>query len=213
MKHQENITERYLDSCRKEFWQAVFQLEIEYLAHHLAGSREVLSVGCGPAILEAGLSGHGFFVTGMDAAPEALKFAPGKVRTVAARAEQMPFAASSFDAAIYVASLQFVSNYHKALAESVRVLRADGKLIVMLLNTASAFIKDKLSDSHSYVQRLLHTNVGEIEKAIPSAFRVRTEYFMGVKDGKPFATTDSRDTLLYVITGRKIPEGFKDKRL
>jgi len=210
VKHQENITERYLDSCRKEFWQAVFQLEVNYLAHHLAGSRDVLSVGCGPAILEAGLSEHGFLVTGTDSDLEALKFAPRKVRTVAARAEQMPFAASSFDAAIYVASLQFISDYHKALAESVTVLRANGKLIVMLLNTASAFIKDKLSDSHSYVQRLQHTNMSEIETAFPSAFRVQTEYLMGVKNGRLFGTADPSCALLYVITGTKVSMESKE---
>jgi ubiquinone/menaquinone biosynthesis C-methylase UbiE len=112
-----DISERYIESCRKEFWQKVFQLELEYLIEHLEGCRDVLSVGCGPAIIEGALAERGFNVTGLDVSQEALNCAPDKVRTVVARAEDMSFPESSFDAVIYVASLQFVDDYRKALRE------------------------------------------------------------------------------------------------
>jgi hypothetical protein len=35
MKDIRSIDGRYLESCRKEFWQKVFQLELEYLVEHL----------------------------------------------------------------------------------------------------------------------------------------------------------------------------------
>ena len=125
MKDSEDISERYLGSCRNEFWQKVFQLELAYLIQHMQGCRDVLSVGCGPAIMEGGLARRGFNVTGLDVSQEALNCAPDQVRTVASRAEDMSFPESSFDAVIYVASLQFVEDYRKALQKSVSVLRPE----------------------------------------------------------------------------------------
>jgi hypothetical protein len=66
------MSKRYIESCRKEFWQKVFQLELEYLIEHLKGCSGVLSVGCGPAIIEGGLAERGFNVTGLDVSQEAL---------------------------------------------------------------------------------------------------------------------------------------------
>ena len=102
--------ERYLESCQMEFWRNVFRAELDYLLQHLEGSREVLSVGCGPAIIESALSELGFLVTGLDVSQEALACAPDHVRTIAGRAEDMDFPKSTFDAVIYVASLQFIED-------------------------------------------------------------------------------------------------------
>lgn len=93
-------TEGYLRACQTDFWSAVFEVEIEYLLEHLAGCEDVLSVGCGPAIVEGALSERGFRVTGLDVSREALDRAPDTIRTVAASAEDMPFPESSFDAVI-----------------------------------------------------------------------------------------------------------------
>ena len=112
-------SERYLESCQTEFWQGVFRAEIDHLTRHLEGSEDILSVGCGPAIIESGLSERGFRVTGLDVSRETLNCAPDHIRTVAARAEDMPFPESSFDAVIYIASLQFIENYRKAIEQTV----------------------------------------------------------------------------------------------
>ncbi len=45
-------TERYLKSCVSDFWQQVFATELDYLLQHLKPEDEILSVGCGPAMLE-----------------------------------------------------------------------------------------------------------------------------------------------------------------
>ena len=83
--------DRYITSCGKEFWQKIFAYELAYLASNLKGCREILSVGCGPAIIEGGLVKHGFNLTGLDVSREALGRAPDDVRTVEACAEKMPF--------------------------------------------------------------------------------------------------------------------------
>ncbi len=203
--------EQYLRSCRTALWQAVFRAETEYLVPLLEGSRNVLSVGCGPAVIEGALTGRGFRVTGLDISREALDQAPDTVRTVAGRAEDMPFPESSFDAAIYVASLQFIEDYKMALENTARVLRPGGKLIVMLLNPASEFFKEKSRDPNSYVNKIRHANLNEIEGAIAENFSVRAEYFMGLEDGKIAECRDPGKSVLYVIAGAKRLARLKKK--
>jgi wyosine [tRNA(Phe)-imidazoG37] synthetase (radical SAM superfamily)/SAM-dependent methyltransferase len=197
--------ERYAQSCRQEFWKGIFRREIEYLLRHLKGSTDVLSVGCGPAIMENELSGRGFRVTGLDVSREALALAPERVGRVAARAEDMPFPASSFDAVVYVASLQFIEDYAKALENTARVLRPNGTLVVMLLNPESSFFKEKLGVAHSYVHGLRHTGIADIERAIAARFDIRTEYFLGVKGDRIFESRDATEAAVYAIMGTKLP--------
>jgi len=203
--------DRYMRSCRTEFWKGIFRAEIDYLLEHLRGSKSVLSVGCGPAIIGSALSERGFRVTGLDVSQEALDRAPDRVRAVAARAESMPFAESSFDAVIYVASLQFVEDYRKAIEKTAHVLRPGGRLVVMLLNPNSPFFRGQFRDPNSYVHRIRHTKIHEIESAIAERFQVHGEYFMGVKEGIVFESRDAATAALYVISGirKHMKEGRK----
>lgn len=196
-------TEKYLEACQTEFWRNVLRAELEYLLQHLEGSSEVLSIGCGPAIIESGLSERGFRVTGLDVSQEALACAPDRIRTIVGRAEDMDFPEPSFDAAIYVASLQFIEDYRKAMEKTARVLRSAGKLIVMLLNPQSAFYKEKSQDPASYVQKIRHTNLAEIESAIAEHFDIQTEYFMGVRGGNLFKSQAADEACLYIIRGTR----------
>lgn len=200
-----NITERYIKSCRKDFWQKVFQLELVYLVEHLKGCRDVLSVGCGSAIIEGELAKCGFNVTGLDMSKEALNCAPDSVRTIAVRAEDMPFPASSFDAVLYIVSLQFIENFRKAIEKTTLVLRPDGKLIVMLLNPESSFFKGKLRDSNSYLYKIRHSGLREIEDALAENYWVQTEYSLGVKGDTIFASQEATEAVLYIIRGTRKP--------
>ncbi|MBN1594723.1 class I SAM-dependent methyltransferase [candidate division FCPU426 bacterium] len=193
--------ERYRQSCQSGFWQAVFKAEAEYLARHLQGCTDVLSVGCGPAVVERELSGRGFRITGLDVSPEALDGAPDVVRPVVGRAENLPFADRSFDAIIYVVSLQFMEDYRQAVEEAARVLRPKGKLLAMLLNPESGFYKSKMADPSSYVRKIRHVQTGEIEECAREKFQVENEYFLGVKDQALTKSRDSREAALYVIRG------------
>lgn len=196
-------TEQYMKSCQTDFWKTAFEVEIEYLLQHLAGCKNVLSVGCGPAIIESALGGRGFHVTGLDVSREALDRAPDTIRTVEANAEDMPFPASSFDAVIYVVSLQFIENYEIAIKQTARVLRPDGRLIVMLLNPGSSFFKEKFSDPSSYVRRIRHTELGEIEDVIAEDFDIQTEFFLGIEGDTIFKRRNVADAALYIIRGTK----------
>ncbi|MBN2313250.1 MAG: class I SAM-dependent methyltransferase [Sedimentisphaerales bacterium] len=195
--------DEYLKSCKTEFWSNVFKAELEYILEELKGTKEVLSVGCGPAIIEAGLAEQGFNVTGLDISNEVLNQAPDSIRTVVGPAENMDFEDGSFDAVIYVASLQFIKRYQEAIRKTVDVLRPDGKLIVMLLNPVSEFFKEKLKNPGSYVNKIKHINLCEIEAIIAKYFIVKTEYFLGIRERDIFETRNPKLSSLYVIKGDK----------
>ena len=192
-----------MQSCRSEFWKDVFKAELNYILQELKGAKDVLSVGCGPAIIEAGLAEYGFNVTGLDVSKEALDQAPDVIRTVVGLAENMDFTDHSFDAAIYVASLQFIEKYEEAIKQTARVLRSNGELLAMLLNPQSEFFKEKTENPASYVNRIKHTNLMDIERALAKYFSVQAEFFLGIKGEQIFQSSDSNLASLYVIKGQK----------
>lgn len=194
----------YVKSCKSVFWREVFEKELDYLKSALNGYHRVLSIGCGPAIIERGLQEKGFDVTGLDISKEALEGSPDNIRTIIGSAEQMNIPDQSFDAVIYVVSLQFIDNYVSTIQETARVLRPDGKLVVMLLNPESEFFKQRTKNHDSYMNKIKHKDLENIEKFIRQHFLVqKIEYFLGIKDKQLFNTLDSRLAGLYIINGVK----------
>lgn len=195
--------DKYLQSCRTEFWKKVFKAELNYILRQLKDAKDILSVGCGPAIIETGLAEHGFSVTGLDISREALDQAPDTIRTITGSAENMDFADSSFDAVVYIASLQFIEKYKDAITHTARVLRPGGKLLAMLLNPQSRFFKEKTKNPASYVNRIKHTNLKGIERVIADYFSIKTEFFLAIKDQQVFESQNPDIASLYVIRGKK----------
>jgi len=195
--------QRYLESCKTEFWKQVFKAEAGYILNELTGAKDVLSIGCGPAIIERALSEYGFNITGLDISQEALNQAPDSIRTVTGSAEKTNFADSCFDTVIYVASLQFIEEYQKAVKETARILKPGGKLVVMLLNPDSEFFKEKTKNPDSYLNRIRHTNLTHIERVIAEYFCIHTEFFLGIEGRRIFESRDPKLSSLYVIKGKK----------
>jgi ubiquinone/menaquinone biosynthesis C-methylase UbiE len=193
----------YVRSCESVFWKAVFDAELRYIVKELKSSQEVLSVGCGPAIIESGLAEHGFRVTGLDISKEALDEAGDSVRTVEGSAETMGFEDGRFDAVMYVASLQFIQNYEAAIEETARVLRPRGRILVMLLNPESQFFKRKRSQPDSYVNRIRHESPQQIERTIAKFFDFETEFFLGIDGDEIFESNKPGWASLYVVKGTK----------
>lgn len=195
--------EKYLQSCKTEFWKNVFRAELDYILRQLRGLKDVLSVGCGPAIIEAGLAEHGFNITGLDISKEALRQAPDSVRTIVGTAGNMDFPDSCFDAVIYVASFQFIEKYEEAIRQTTRVLGPGGKLLVMLLNPECEFFREKSKNPDPYINKIKHTDLREIERTIAEYFSIQTEYFLGIKGTEIFQTQDPNLAGLCVIKGKR----------
>jgi len=194
----------YLKSCQSEFWKEVFRKEAEYISRELRGYKSVLSIGCGPAIIEGELQENGFNITGLDISKEALEEAPDSIRTIVGSAEDMEFEDASFNAAIYVASLQFVNDYGKAIQETARVLKSHGRLLVMLLNPTAEFFKVKRSQAESYINKIKHLDLAPIEEVMQGYFAVdKAEYYLGIKNEEVFESQNPNLAALYIITGVK----------
>jgi ubiquinone/menaquinone biosynthesis C-methylase UbiE len=194
---------RYLEACQSAFWRRVFAAELDYLLQHLRVDDDILSVGCGPAIIERGLIEHGCSVVGLDVSQEAIACASDSIRTIVASAEKMPLGDDSCDVVLFIASLQFIDNYRLALAETWRVLRPDGRVIALLLNPAGEFFIRKQAEAGSYVQKIRHTDLDEMEAAMAERFAVQGEYALGISDEEVFASSDPETAALYVLQGRK----------
>lgn len=191
----------YLDSCKKNFWQKVFEKEADYLLEKLNPNEKVLSIGCGPAFVERNLVENGFSVTGLETSENRFDGAGDKIKKVIGFAEEMPFEENSFDAVVFIASLQFIDNYEKALLESKRVLKKKGKIVLMLLNPESDFIGKKMHDKNSYMNKAKH-NLEEIEKTAGKHFKTQAEYFLGIEEERVFNSSDPKKAALYIIDGK-----------
>ena len=194
---------RYLQACKDPFWQQVFKAELDYLLHRLRPEDKILSVGCGPAIIESGLAEHGFSVVGLDVSQEAIACAPDTLRTLAADAENMPFEAAQFHVVLFIVSLQFIKNYRQALRETARVLLPGGRVIAMLLNPISDFFKAKQAEADSYVGKIKHIDLMALEGSIAEHFVTESEYFLGISGKSLIADMDPRVAALYVIRGKR----------
>lgn len=115
----------------------------------------------------------------------------------------MPFADAAFDVVLFIVSLQFIENYRVALSETRRVLRPGGRVIAMLLNPASAFFKRKQAETDSYVRRIRHTDLRELESSIAEGFEVQGEFFLGIADERIIPSREPETAALYVIQGIK----------
>jgi ubiquinone/menaquinone biosynthesis C-methylase UbiE len=125
------------------------------------------------------------------------------VRTVVGSAENMDFTPESFDAILYVTSIQFIEKFEEAIKQNVRVLRPEGKLLMMLLNPESEFFKQKTKNPDSYINKIKHRNLMEIEAAVKKYYFVKTEYFLGIEGTRVFQSQNLHQASLYIIKGTK----------
>ncbi len=108
---------------------------VEFIARRCPPGR-ILDVGCGTGALAERLARQGYEVTGLDASSgmlEVLSRRRGEIASVLGSATAMPFFDGEFDAAITVATLHHIAgpgDVRLALGEMVRVVRADGLVIV-----------------------------------------------------------------------------------
>jgi SAM-dependent methyltransferase len=107
--------------------------------------RCVLDLGCGEGRLTRDLQAAGYEVVGVDASPTLLDAArstdPAGAYTLADGAA-LPFGDSEFQEVVAVMSLHDMNDFEGAIAETARVLTADGQLCIAVvhpLNSAGTF--------------------------------------------------------------------------
>ncbi len=195
--------EKFVNFCKSELGNKITNKEAEYIRRELKSVDKILNVGCGIGWLEEKLPS--FNIVGLDNSEEMLKEARKRSDKtfVLGDAEKMHFEDSFFDAIVFITTLEFLPDYKRAISEAARVLKPNGKLIAMLLNPESEYFKRHIQNRDSYFQRVKNTNLEEIESYVRKFFEIRTEYFLGIKGGDVFDSSDKNFASLYVIRGSK----------
>lgn len=120
------------------------------------GVLEALDIGCGTGFLSLELASRGHRVTGIDFAPAMIAEARKKaverqfsIRFADADAEQLPFAAGTFDMAVSRHLLWTLPHPDAAINEWVRVLRPGGRLIVIESQAVATASPERLDNARS----------------------------------------------------------------
>ena len=194
--------EKFVIFYKRRLGSKIIDKEVEYIRGNLKTGDKILDIGCGIGWLEEEL--RDFYIIGLDNSKEMLKEARKRSDKafILGDAENLRFEDGSFDVTIYVTTLEFLSDYGKAVKESYRVLKPKGRLLAMVINPGSEYFKEHVKKRSSFFRRIKHTNLNEIGNYISKYFSISTRYFLGVKD-EVFDTTDPNLASLYVITGSK----------
>jgi SAM-dependent methyltransferase len=107
------------------------------------GPGELLDAGMGPGRLCAELAGHGWTVSGVDAASDMVELARARLpeahdRLRCATIESLPFPDASFDVVTATGVLEY-SDVRRALQEFARVLRPGGRVVVSYPNPRALY--------------------------------------------------------------------------
>jgi ubiquinone/menaquinone biosynthesis C-methylase UbiE len=164
---------RFYDS---EFGRKIAQLEAEYICKELRDCHRILDVGCGIGSIESNLPQ--LDIVGLDNSENMLKAAKkrSKAEYVQGDAENLGFKWASFDAVLYVTTLEFLPNYERAIEETYRVLMFNGKLLAMILNPVSKYFRQHTKRESSYFRRVKNRQLKKIEDHTSRFFAVKTKY-------------------------------------
>lgn len=185
----------------------ILEKEVELVTSGLQGCTQVLSIGCGPALVEAEVRRRhpAIKVVGIDISPEMVKQAPSDIPVSQGDGQHLDFEERTFDGALFLTSLEFIPDYEQAIREAYRVLRNGGKIVVLMLNPDSVYFKERWEGTNSYIRKYIqHTDIQEIQRILKRYFEIRREgYRLGIVEGVITDSTDPRVASLYMMEGKK----------
>lgn len=193
--------ESFVRFCESDFGTAVMDREAAYVAQFLSPGDLVLDVGAGIGSLEERIPDHE--LVGLDASPSMVHTARTRADApfVVGDARALPVGTDRVDAAVFVSTLEFIPEVEAALAETTRVLRPDGTLVALVLNTESAYVRSNLEREGSYFQRMVHRETADLAATIETYVDGHSEYILGIEDEDVFETNDPTEAALLAITG------------
>ena len=204
---KENEVKKYVQFYSTTLGKRILEQETRFVDEKLRGRKKVLSIGCGPAVLEARLQElhPDMNITGLDNSKEMIEQSPGEISIVYGDAQHLEFEDSSFDAVFYVASLEFIQSVQKAMKEAYRVLQLKGLILVLMLNPNSRYFQEKYNNNNSYTRKnIKHTNINKIHKVLSEYLNIKNEeYFLGITEQEIVDTDDQSIASLFVLEGER----------
>lgn len=201
----ETEVENFIEFCNTKFGKNLMNREAELITDKLSGCEKTLSIGCG--IGSIGERIDSLDIIHLDSSPHMLSEAGKRVRgpLVLGDAEEMPFREDSFDCAYAVTVLEFIEHPEKAVRETARILKPNGRILALMLNPSSEYFKSHFEKKDSYFRKI-HHHPKKVEKCVERYFSTESEYFLGIQREKIFDSENPKKASLYVV------EGFKTTR-
>ena len=199
--------EKYREFYRKNPGRKIIKRELDFIERRLGRCRKILSVGCGPAVVEAEMKKMhpDMEITGIDTSSDMLEYAPKSINTMKGDGQSMGFRNESFDCILYLTSLEFIPDYEKAVDEAHRVLKHRGKILVMMLNPESRYFAERYEGRESYIRKnIKHTDLHGIRDCITKRFQITSErYFLKIDGEEVTENADRKTGSLYILEGVK----------
>jgi ubiquinone/menaquinone biosynthesis C-methylase UbiE len=205
---QEDEVKKYVEFYNTKLGKRVLDQETRFVDGKIRDRKKVLSIGCGPALLEARL--HQLHpdmnIVSLDNSKEMITQASKEISIVYGDAQHLEFEDKCFDAVFFVTSLEFVQNIQKAIKETCRVLQSKGLLLVLMLNPHSHYFQRKYNNNNSYIRKnIKHTNINNIQKVFSEYFIIKNqECFLGITGQDIIDTDDQSIATLFIWTGEKL---------
>lgn len=146
-------TTKYVRYYQTSLGMQVAEYEAKLISNVVQKNAVVLSIGCGPGIIEQRVLElrKDLSIIALDANKEMLSTIPVNLHPIHADGSYLPFSSLSFDAAICITSLEFMTHPEKTIREIHRVLIPKGLLLALLLNPQSIYVQQKINEKDSYI--------------------------------------------------------------
>jgi ubiquinone/menaquinone biosynthesis C-methylase UbiE len=193
--------ESFVRFCESEFGSAVMDREAAYIKQHVAPDDRILDVGCGIGSLEERFTDHD--IVGIDISEAMVRTARQRASApfLVGDARTLPVRTDAMDTVVFVATLEFISDIDAVLAEATRVLDPQGQVVVLLLNTQSAYVQSNLQREGSYFQQMVHRDTDALVDRLSEYIDNEQEYLLGIEDETVFESANPDMAAITAIVG------------
>lgn len=187
--------------CESEFGSTVMDREAAYLKEHVDADDQILDVGCGIGSLEERLVEYD--IVGLDRSAEMVRTARQRAPPpfLVGDARELPIATDAVDTVVFVATLEFIPELDAVIDETTRVVRPDGTVVALVLNTRSEYVQSNLEREGSYFQRMAHRDTEALAERLLTKIDGTTEHFLGIEDETVFESTDPGTAAITAVVG------------
>jgi ubiquinone/menaquinone biosynthesis C-methylase UbiE len=143
-------------------------------------------------------------ITGLDIDPLFLEEAKQRSRNkfVQGDVTNMEFETETFDGVFSVTTLEFIPDLPLALKEIYRVLKPNGKIVFLILNTKSKYFQKQSERVNSFFQKIAHDHLTVLHY-VQMSFKIKQGFMLGIDGLKVFETSDPDWAAIFTIVGKK----------